>query len=79
MRLLMWILLACLVYLALRKQVKNSQSNSQSNMQSRPPSGETQGEAMLPCAVCQVFIPESEAIMRHGQAFCCNDHADLSR
>ncbi|WMW79883.1 PP0621 family protein [Undibacterium cyanobacteriorum] len=75
MRLLMWLALAVLVYLALRKQTQR-QAKETKSQSTAAPSG---GEQMLPCAVCQVFIPESEAIIRHGQAYCCNDHADRAQ
>lgn len=72
MRILVWLALAVLVYLALRKQALRSRQSREQG----PDVKQGSGEAMLPCAVCSVFIPESEAIVRHGQAFCCDDHAN---
>lgn len=31
-------------------------------------------EKMLTCAVCKLHMPESEAILEAGQAFCCEAH-----
>lgn len=75
MRLLMWLGLAVLVYLALRKQTRRQHKETKS----QSTAASSGSEQMLPCAVCQVFIPESEAIIRHGQAYCCNDHAERAQ
>lgn len=75
MRLFMWLALAVLVYLALRKQTQRQTKESKS----QSTAASTGSEQMLACAVCQVFIPESEAVIRHGQAYCCNDHAERAQ
>ncbi|WP_457673247.1 PP0621 family protein [Thiolapillus sp.] len=31
---------------------------------------------MLPCTHCGLHVPEDEAIMRQGKAYCCREHAD---
>ncbi len=81
MKLLVWVLLGVLVYLAVRKNMKASDSkkpganwaddgqNVRGSVATKP------SEAMLSCAQCQVFIPASEAIHRGSHAFCCDEHA----
>lgn len=32
------------------------------------------GEKMLPCARCGVHVPQSEAFLHDGQAFCSQQH-----
>jgi len=34
---------------------------------------------MLPCAQCGIFIPESDALMLRGQAYCCASHLPPDR
>lgn len=75
MRVLVWIALAVLVYLALRKKINSAQ---QSTKQAPPPAKTSAGETMLACATCQVFIPASEAVMRGDIAYCCAEHASQS-
>lgn len=78
MRILMWLGLALLVFFALRKQVRAKQKQNL-----RPDFGDasraTTSEQMVACAVCQVFIPRSEAIERDGEVFCCPDHANQAK
>lgn len=38
-----------------------------------PPPAE--GEKMLSCAKCGVFIPASEAIQKQDHYYCCEQHA----
>ncbi len=75
MKVLVWIALAVLVYLALRKKITSAQQSSQ---QAPPPAQTSAGETMLACATCQVFIPASEAVMRGDNAYCCAEHANQS-
>lgn len=32
---------------------------------------------MLPCAYCGVHVPENEAVIRGGRAFCSSEHLAL--
>ncbi len=73
MRVIVWIALAILVYLALRKKVVNTQQQSRFTP---PPTQTEAGETMVACATCQVFIPCSEAVNKNGQSYCCADHAN---
>lgn len=92
MRMLMWLGLAVLVYLAIRKSFKakqpptNSAQDATANwsddpyVSDRPPSrseqGRQQSEAMLSCEHCHVYFPASEAVLRGTQQFCSIEHAD---
>ena len=76
MRLLVWILLALIVFLALRKKWTSNQSKATFTQQ---PAKSEEGEAMLACAYCQVFFPASEAVFRNEKAYCSAEHADVGR
>jgi uncharacterized protein len=83
MRLLIWLLLALLVVLALRKslgrglQGRAGESASGAG-QPAPGGGERPAEAMVCCAHCQLHVPASEAVYRDEHAYCCEAHAQLS-
>lgn len=80
MRVLVWFLLAFIVYLALRKKfISNLKSTHSNGSFASPPAANEAGEAMLACAHCQVFIPASEAVFRNEIAYCSVEHADVSR
>jgi len=34
-------------------------------------------EAMVRCAHCGIHLPSSDALLRHGQFWCCEEHARL--
>ena len=36
-------------------------------------------QAMVPCHVCGVHIPQSEAFYRNSRAYCCAAHAQQAR
>ena len=87
MRLLMWLGLAVLVYLAVRKSFRNNQTPSRSESAEEgawsdntfpPSSGSKRVEAMLNCAHCQVYFPASEAVLREAHPYCCKEHADAA-
>jgi len=85
MRLLMWLILAALVYFAIRKNLR-TRSNKTTPEQTEPSewadasstysANRKESEAMLSCAHCQVYFPASEAVVRDQQNFCCLEHAD---
>lgn len=81
MKLLVWLLLGVLVYLALRKNMKGSRSDkprsgwSASEQDATAHTAAKPSESMVSCAQCQVFIPSSEAVRRGEQVFCCDEHA----
>lgn len=37
--------------------------------------GQKPVQEMLRCGYCNVFVPRDQAIQRHGQSWCCEDHA----
>lgn len=92
MRLLMWLGLAVLVYLAIRKSLQakqpptNSTQDTAANWSDEPfganrstgstQQGRQQSEAMLSCEHCHVYFPASEAVLRGTQQFCSIEHAD---
>ena len=92
MRMLMWLGLAVLVYLAIRKSIQAKQPPTNSaqdasthwsddSFGSNPPTrgaeqGRQQSEAMLSCEHCHVYFPASEAVLRGTQQFCSIEHAD---
>lgn len=87
MRLLMWLGLAVLVYLAVRKSFHRNQTSSRSESANEggwgentfpPASGSKRVEAMLNCAHCQVYFPASEAVVRENLQYCCVEHADAA-
>jgi hypothetical protein len=40
----------------------------------RPPATETRTGTMVSCAVCDIHLPESEAIASGGKHYCCEAH-----
>lgn len=87
MRLLLWLVLALLVVLALRKKLFAGGADSatgQGPQQDRPDigrpgqGGEREAETMVCCAHCQLHVPASEAVYRDRQAYCCEEHARLA-
>lgn len=85
MRLLMWLVLAVLVYFALRKNFRKRQnktpaesatSNDWADASSTYSANRKESEAMLSCAHCQVYFPASEVVVRDQQNFCCSEHAE---
>jgi uncharacterized protein len=51
----------------------------------RRPTGSTvnsakgpEGERMVSCSHCGVFLPQSEAVTSGGQHFCCDEHRRLA-
>lgn len=34
-----------------------------------------QGEAMIRCAECGVYVPRSTSVLSAGQYYCCTEHA----
>jgi uncharacterized protein len=78
MKLLFWLALFLLVYLALRDKSRRSQSASPGASERRDAaqSGQSGGaEPMLQCRQCGVHFPASEAARNAlGDAFCCEEH-----
>lgn len=41
--------------------------------------GNRSAASMRRCARCGLHIPETEAVQRDGEYFCCREHADLGK
>lgn len=87
MRLLMWLGLAVLVYLAVRKSFRSNQAPSKTEQVDENAWGDNtfpqspaskRVEAMLNCAHCQVYFPASEAVSRGTHQYCCIEHAEAA-
>lgn len=86
MKFLMWLVLAVLVILAIRKKARPL---TQESMRSRNPEMASDAsfdmpataaapvETMVCCAHCQIYLPASEAVIRGQQTYCSSAHADL--
>lgn len=87
MKFLMWLVLAVLVVLALRKKSSTISSAQQqapldggstgSSPNPNPNSANQHADTMVCCEHCQVYVPSSEAVYRQQQVFCSVVHADL--
>lgn len=62
------LVIALIIYLLLRI-FKGWAANNKSTAQSH-----SEGEKMVRCEVCQLHIPESEAIQDNGKYYCCREH-----
>ena len=79
MRILFWLVLFVVVILALKKKVQTVASPAREQQAAPPPSAgnsSRDAEAMVCCAVCQVYIPASEAVRKGQQVYCCEEHAE---
>ncbi|MCU6432363.1 hypothetical protein LPB67_01060 [Undibacterium sp. Jales W-56] len=81
MKLLMWLLLALLVVLAIRKKSQPQQPTAGSDERSSDPGNAGQAPAQQPetmvcCEVCQLHVPASEAVYREQRVYCSPAHAD---
>ena len=34
------------------------------------------GQKMIPCAVCDTHVPESDVVVKNGKNYCSNEHAE---
>lgn len=70
-RILFWLLIGFAVYLAWRWW--------QTQQRLRAPQGRTasaarDGEKMVACQTCGLNLPQSEAVVEDGRAYCCEEH-----
>lgn len=76
MKLLAWLVLALLVIYAVRKKMKAALRQPPPQQAQRPP--EVEGESMISCAHCGIYIPASEALAGpQGQLYCSPEHRAL--
>jgi uncharacterized protein len=75
-RALFWILLALLIYFAVRSKLRAAARNSQMNVPPQPPSAPPAVtiENMTSCAHCGLHFPASEALHADGRDYCCPAH-----
>jgi uncharacterized protein len=91
MKLLLWLGLAVLVYMAVRKNFRSkvprsnrqsesarSDTNQWADEQFSTAASSKQAETMLSCAHCQVYFPASEAVVRGELNYCSVEHADAA-
>ncbi len=77
-RALFWILLALLIYFALRSKLRAAARNSRCTRRrsrSAPPAAAI--ENMTSCAHCGLHFPASEALHADGRDYCCPAHLHL--
>lgn len=74
MGLIKLIILAALVWVALRFwRAMQQQRNTENSASQRP---QTDAPVMVRCAQCQVHLPESRALRAGDQWYCCAEHRD---
>lgn len=93
MRILIWLGLALLVILALRKKVRTGLTPPNGTNRAAPGStGDNHtnhanrtnranlgpGESMVCCAYCAIYVPLSESVHHAGKSYCCSAHARQS-
>lgn len=80
MRVLFWLALIVLIYAALRKKAAQKMRAAQAEYEAQaartPQAAPTAAaENMVQCATCQVYFPESEAVVKNGKTYCSQEHA----
>jgi len=75
-KLLLWaiVILAALIVMRLWTH-KNAAQRRRTEDSARPDNAPP--EAMVRCAYCGVHLPRSDALLQHGQLWCCEAHARL--
>ena len=74
-RALFWILLAVLVYFALRSKLRAAARNSRPHAPPPPAAPPAMAiEDMTSCAHCGLHFPVSEALRADGRDYCCPAH-----
>lgn len=69
-RLILFLLVAWLVYIALRRSLARFEDKRGTENKERPE------QQMVQCRTCGTHVPAAEAIERDGESFCCLEHAD---
>jgi len=73
-RLLFWGLIVACALVAVRMAVQSAQRPRQGKAR-KGAQTRRQAEAMVACAHCGIYLPRSEALVLHGQTWCCREHA----
>ena len=78
-RALFWILLALLIYFALRSKLRAAARNSRMHVPPQQPSAPPSVaiENMTSCAHCGLHFPASEAVRADGLDYCSPAHVRL--
>jgi len=78
-KLLLWaiVILAALIIMRLwtHKNAHDAARRNRAVNQPRP--GAAPPESMVRCAHCGIHLPRSDALLQHGQLWCCEEHARL--
>lgn len=79
MRLLFWIALVVLVFMAIRAKLRSEirRHGAAARRDDQPQAGAASPEAMARCAHCHVYFPSSEAVRADGLDYCCPAHVRL--
>jgi hypothetical protein len=77
MRAWFWLLLLVIVGFAVRKKLHSSVIRPAAQ-DAVPPQPRT-AESMVCCAVCQTYVPLSEAVQHEQHVYCCEAHAAQAR
>lgn len=81
-RILFWVLVGFVVYAAWRwwniKQRLGDQRSTDGGAGGAAP-GQPSAEAMVPCDVCGLNVPRSEAYAGNGRWYCSDDHRQRGR
>jgi uncharacterized protein len=67
-RLLFWVLLGVVAYVALKRWARP--------VSRQPRSGDAPSEAIVSCAACGLNLPQSEAHARDGRWYCSREHLE---
>lgn len=75
LRLLFWFLIGWLIYRYVRQSLPTSPPPADSAKSQRG-AGKSPHviEQMVKCHVCELHIPQTEAIADRGRYYCCEDH-----
>jgi len=79
-KLLLWAIVVLAALIAMRLWThKNARHNARSQRRNanQPSHGTTPPESMVRCAYCGIHLPRSDALLQHGQLWCCAEHARL--
>lgn len=78
-RILFWILLGFVVYVGWRWWSAKQRIAGRRNDGTDPAAGADGIEAMVPCDVCGLNVPRSEALTGNGRWYCSDDHRQRGR
>lgn len=77
MNLIRLIVIGLIIYLLIRA-FKRWQANKVS-MQNQDKDPEKLQQDMVACKLCDLHVPEDEALKKNGQYYCCQEHLDQDK